>query len=99
MKILRTLPIAIAVISAMVTVASSRTLASDMTILEATPQKLVLSIPDVSDQEKFRQHFEEAKKMAADHCKKFDRVAGVGSLKVTVGSSSDSKVITFKCEG
>ena len=86
MKILRRIPITIAVISAMVTVASSRTLATDLTILEATPQKFVVSIPTSSGQEEIGQHLEEAKKMAAEHCKKFDRVAGKGGVSAYVGS-------------
>ena len=64
MNILRTIPIAIAVISMMVTVATYRALASDVTILEATPYKLVISIIIFpSGQHDARPVFEEAEKL------------------------------------
>ena len=99
MNNLRRIPITIAVISAIVTVASSRTLASDLIILEATPQKLVVPIPASGGQEKLGQHLEEAKQLAAEHCKKFGKVAGTGNLSMNIGSSSMSAVATFQCRG
>ena len=101
MNILRRIPITIAVISAMVTVASCATdRATDLTILEATPQKFVLTysgsinpIDKILD-EKFS---EEARRLASEHCKKFDKVASLPDVLTQPGPPSI--VLTYECDG
>ncbi len=95
MKILRRMPITIAVISAMMTVASWGAPASDLTILEAISHKLVLSLPDSISQAS--KNFEEAERLAAEHCKKFDKVAGGANVLTQPGPPSI--VLTFQCFG
>ena len=97
MKILRRVPITIAVISAMVTVASSQvTLATNhLTTLEATPHKLVLGLSSSISQA--GNIFEEAGRLAAEHCKKFGKVASLPDLLSQPGPPSI--VLTFKCVG
>ena len=103
MKILRRIPIAIAVISAMVTVASCRTPASDLTIpasdltiLEATPHKLVLLVPRGSEPD-INEQLQEVKRLGAEHCKKFSKRAGDHMFSLNVGSPS--AVATITCVG
>ncbi len=90
-KIQRRMPITIAVISAMVTIASSGTPASDVTVLQATPHKLVLSAPVLSG----KHVFEKAKKLGAEHCKKFGKVTG--QLQTLLIIRSPSTVLTIPC--
>ena len=98
-KIHRRMPITIAVISAMVTIAScgtpasasSGTPASDLTVLQATPHKLVLSAPVLSG----KHVFEKAKKLGAEHCKKFGKVTG--QLQTLLIIRSPSTVLTIPC--
>ena len=98
-KIQRRMPITIAVISAMVTIAScgtpasasSGTPASDLTVLRATPHKLVLSAPLLSG----KQVFEKAKRLGAEHCKKFGKVTGQPQTLLIAGSRSTE--LTIPC--
>lgn len=86
MMILRRIPTTIAVISVMVIVASDRTIpATGITILEATPQKLVVSW--------FSGSTREIRKLATEHCKKFDKVWS----HVTAMTQSGSILMTFHC--
>ena len=91
MKILRRIPIAIAFISAMVTVASS---ATDVTTLEATPHKLVLLLHWGSEPITLEE-IEELKRLGAEHCKKFDKAAGQLSVSLNIGSPAG--VATIPC--
>ena len=100
MMILRKIPIAMAVISAMVAVASCQTPASELTILEATPHKLVLSYSgSINPIEKILEDkfIEEAGRLAAEHCKKFDKVASLPDALTQPGPPSI--VLTYKCDG
>lgn len=97
MQILRRIPIAIAFISAMLTVASYRALATDVTILEATSDKLVISIIIFpSGQHEGRLPFEEAERLGAEHCKEFGLFTGetIMSVKTPVKFG----VITVPCD-
>lgn len=97
MQILRRIPIAIAFISAMLTVASYRALATDVTILEATSDKLVISIIIFpSGQHEGRLPFEEAERLGAEHCKEFGLFNGetIMSVKTPVKFG----VITVPCD-
>lgn len=103
MKILRRIPIAIAFISAMVTVASYRALASDVTIIEATPDELVIRlsmIPNPSGQHGGRHPFEEAERLGAEHCKKFGLFTGriIISVNSTLISGEIFGVATVPCD-
>ena len=94
MKILRRIPIAIAFISAMVTVASYRALASEVTTLEATPHKLVLLLhwgSKAATVEEFR----EVQRLGAEHCKLFAKVDRKAKLSFNLGSPSG--VVTIPC--
>ena len=94
MNILRRIPITIAAISAMVTVGSCQTPATDWNTLEATPHQLVLLFhwggKSVTVEE-----IREAKRLGAEHCKKFDKFAGKSNLSLNLGSPSS--VFTNPC--
>ena len=97
MKILRRIPITIAVISAMVTVASYRVLATDVTILEETPDKLVISIIIYpSGQHEGRDPFEEAERLGAKHCKEFGLFTGETTMSVKTPVKFG--VVTVPCD-
>ena len=91
MKILRRIPIAIAFISAMVTVAFS---ATDVTTLEATPHKLVLLLHWGSEPTT-REEFEEVIRLGAEHCKEFGKV--VGKKLASMNLYSGAGEFTFLC--
>ena len=97
MNILKRIPITIAVISAMVIVASC---ATDLTILEATSQKFVLTYSgSINTIEKILgdKFIEEAGKLSAQHCKKFDKVVSLPDVLTQPGPPSI--VLTYKCDG
>lgn len=97
MKILSKIPIAVAFISAMVTVASYRALATDVTILEATPDKLVISIIIFpSGQHEGRNPLEETERLGAEHCKELGLFTGriIWSIKTPVKFG----VVTVPCD-
>lgn len=95
MKILRRIPIAIAFISAMVTVASYRALATEVTTIEATPDKLVLLLHWGSKSATVEE-FREAIRLGVEHCKKFDKFEGKTTLSYNLGSPSG--VLTIPCD-
>ena len=100
MKILRRIPTTIAVIGVMVIVASCQTPATDLTTLEATPDKFVLSYSgSINPIEKLLdgKFIEEAGRLAAEHCKKFDTVASLPDALTQPGPPSI--VLTFYCDG
>lgn len=99
MNILRKISTTVAVITVMVTVASCQTPASDLGILEATPHKLVLSYSGSENPiEKILDDnfIGEARKLAAEHCKKFDKVASLPSVLTQPGPPSI--VLTYPCD-
>ena len=95
MNILRRIPITIAVISAMVTVASCETPTSGRTILEETPDRLVLSFTGSTSQGV--EFILESKSIAAEHCKKFGKVASLPDVLTQPGPPSI--ILTYKCDG
>lgn len=97
MKILRRIPIAIAFITAIVTVASYRALATDVTILEATPDKFVISIIIFpSGQHEGRHPMEEAERLGAEHCKEFGLFTGKTSMLIKTPVKFG--VVTVPCD-
>ena len=91
-KIQRRMPITIAVISAMVTIASSGAPASDVTVLQAAPDKLVLTAPLTSG----KHGYEEAKRLGAEHCKKLGKVSGQTQTLMRVGAPSITLIISCR---
>ena len=95
MNILRLIPIAIALSSAMVTVASCQTPDTGVTIQEATPNQIVLLVK--WGNKSLAERLVEIERLADEHCKKFDSVAGKPFLSMNMGAPSG--VVTFQCVG
>lgn len=91
MNVLRMIPIAMAVIVAMATVASS---AIKVTTLKATPRELVL-LMHWGNEAATKEDLLEAKNLGAKHCKKYGKVAGHTSFSFNMGAPSG--VITIQC--
>ena len=92
MKILRRILVAIAVISAMVTVASS---AAEVTTLEATQEKIVLLI-DWSTRPLTKEDLGATYRLGVENCKKYDRVSGKSLNKIRL--NVEVIYVTFPCD-
>lgn len=83
--------IAIAFVSAMGTVALS---ATKVTTQEATPQKIVFLLK-WGNEVVTTKEFKDIMQLGAEHCKKFDKVAGETNLSVNLGAPGG--VMTVPC--
>ena len=73
---------------------------TEVTTQEATPDKLVLSYSgSINPIEKIldNKFIEEAGRLAAEHCKKFDKVASLPDVLTQL--CPPSIVFTYKCDG